>query len=176
MAGCPITNGTPSCSTGVCAVGMCNVGWYDTDGMASDGCECHEIGTDPGEFCMGAEDLGQLTDTNGDHTTYQGIIPTADDIDLIRFYGYDANDFFSDSYDVRIRLDSADPGIAMCVYRSGGHQSDCFFTGENCPQNRYYEYSGSWGTDDSADYIIKVYRTASTTPTCTSYTVFASNG
>ncbi|MFT3835588.1 MAG: choice-of-anchor D domain-containing protein [Myxococcaceae bacterium] len=174
--GCPITNGTPSCTGGVCSVGTCNVGWYDTDGQAADGCECQEIGNDPGEFCMGAQDLGTLNDEDGDSTTYQGLIPTADDVDLIRFFGNDQTGFFSDAYDVRIRLDSADPGISMCVYKNGGHQSDCFFSNQACPQNRYYEDDGSFGTDDSSDYIIKVYRTMSTAPTCTSYTIFASNG
>lgn len=176
--GCPILHGTPDCSAGTCSVGTCNTGWYDTDKSAATGCECQEVGTDPGAFCSAAQDLGQLTDNDNIQRSYSGVIPTADDIDMIRFFGYDGNGFFSDDFNVKVRLQSSDPGIQMCVYRhrTGSHQTDCFLEEETCPQNRYYERDGSYGTDDSADFTIKVTRVASTAPTCTSYTVFASNG
>jgi hypothetical protein len=177
-AGCPITNGTPSCTGGSCKVGMCNAGWYDSNLVAADGCECKEIGTDPGEFCADAQYMGTLKDTSGDSTTYTGIIPTGTDVDLVRFFAEDATNFFSDDFDVKIRMSSSDPGIAMCVYRAdnGNHQTDCFFTNEVCPPGRFVEKDGSIGKEDGADFVIKVYRTASTTNTCTSYTLFMSNG
>jgi hypothetical protein len=175
--GCPIANGTPSCSAGVCAVGMCNAGWYDTDQQASTGCECHEPVSDPGEFCADAVDLGSFSD-HGSSSNYTGIIPTAADVDLVRFFADDTFMVFSDSYDVKVRLESGDPGISFCVYRTdtANHQSDCFFSNEVCPTNRSFEKNSSGASDDSADYVIKVFRTASSTATCTPYTLFVSNG
>ena len=50
--------------------------------------------------------------------------------------------------DVRISIQSADPGVSMCVYHHGtsAHLSECFFEEESCA------------------------------PSCTPYTVFISNG
>ncbi len=177
QAGCPIANGTPSCQKGVCEVGSCNIGWYDTDGQASTGCECKEVGTDPGGFCATGVYLGTLED-NGSQTSHTGIVPLTDDVDIIRFFAEDAFQFLSDDFDVRIRLDSADPNIQMCVYRhnTGAHENDCFFSNEACPSNRTYRRDSSGAGDDSADFIIKVYRNKNAPPTCTAYTVFMSNG
>mgnify|MGYP001616549892 CR=1 FL=1 len=85
---------------------------------------------------------------------------------------------FSEKFKVKVRLSSSDPGIQMCVYRAetSSHQADCFFTNEVCPSSNYYEKGGSWGSEDGADFTVKVIRTASSTPTCTGYTVFMSNG
>jgi hypothetical protein len=182
MESCPIANGTPSCmgSMQTCSVGSCDTGYYDTNGSPTDGCECKEVSQkDPGQFCQDEAALGVLNDEDSSATTFTGIIPTPDDIDLVEFYGNDQTGFFSDAYDVKIRLDSADPGIQMCVYHHGGSQpaaGTCFFSDEVCPANRYYEKNGSWGTDDSADYVIKVFRTPQSTPTCSTYTLFMSNG
>lgn len=177
-AGCPIANGTPNCMSGSCKVGTCNVGFFDTDNAAANGCECKEVGTDPGAFCADSTYVGSLKDTDHAQTTHTGIVPTKDDVDLIRFYAEDATQFFTDDYKVKVRLSSSDPGITMCVYRNntGSHSPDCFYTNESCPSNGYYEKDGSFGTSDEADYIVKVTRTASSTPTCTPYTVFMSNG
>ena len=177
-AGCPIANGSPDCMSGSCKVGTCNVGYFDTDKAAANGCECKEVGTDPGSFCADSIYLGSLKDTDHAQTTHTGIIPSASDIDILRFYGEDATQFFSDDFNVKVRLSSTDPGIRMCVYRNnvGSHQNDCFFTNEACPSNGYFEKDGSFGTSDEADFIVKVFRTASSAPTCTPYTVFMSNG
>lgn len=175
--GCPITNGTPSCAAGVCSIGSCDFGFYDSDLQASNGCECAEIGQDPGSFCAESIYLGQLRD-NGSSRTFTGIIPTADDIDIIRFHGKDENQFFGDDYDVRITLNSADPAIQFCIYRFGtsDHQNECFFTGETCPSNRSYRHDGSTGPDDGSDYSIKIFRTQSSEPSCIPYSVFMRNG
>jgi hypothetical protein len=177
-AGCPIANGSPDCMSGSCKVGTCTSGYYDTDKAAANGCECKEVGTDPGAFCADSIYLGSLKDTDGAQTTHTGIITTAGDIDILRFYGEDATQFFSDDFKVKVRLASTDPGIQMCVYRNntGSHQPDCFFTNEACPSNGYFEKDGSFGSSDEADFIVKVFRTASSTATCTPYTVFMSNG
>ena len=177
-AGCPITNGTPSCTTGSCQVGTCNPGWYDTDKQASSGCECQEIGTDPGQFCADSTYIGVLKDNDHPHRTFTGKLAVDGDIDLVRFYAEDAFALFDENFHVRVSLSSSDPGINFCIYRtkSGSHQSDCFYNEESCPGNRYYDKDGSGGGEDGADFIIKVQRNASTTATCTPYTLFISNG
>ena len=113
-----------------------------------------------------------------DRSTFTGILPTAEDEAIIRFFGYDATGFLSDAYDVRITLESTDPNIKLCVYRhdTGSHATECYFDNESCPSNRSYRKDGSFGRDDSADYVIKVYRENGTAPTCTPYTLFIRNG
>jgi hypothetical protein len=176
-ASCPIANGTPSCSTGVCAVASCNSNFYDTDHNAANGCECAEAGGDPSAFCTGAADLGWFKDSDEVGSTFSGNLPVTSDVDLIRFFAEDANQFFSDEFIVKIRLSTSDPGIRMCVYEHrGNHDADCYWTAENCPSNNYFEHDGSSGTDDNADYLIKIYRDPSSPPTCAGYSVFVSNG
>ncbi|MEN9797433.1 MAG: hypothetical protein RL653_1129 [Pseudomonadota bacterium] len=175
--GCPIANGTPSCASGKCEVGTCNNGWYDTDGQAASGCECREPASDPGAFCADAQSAGNLPD-DGSSATWTGLVPTASDVDLIKFHAEDVNQFFSDDFDVNISLSSADPGISVCIYRhpTADGENDCFFTEETCPGNRTYRRDGSYGTEDGADFVIKVFRNASSVPACIPYTVFMKNG
>lgn len=177
-AGCPIANGTPSCATGSCQVGACNTGWYNTDKQASNGCECQEIGTDPGEFCANATYLGGLKDNDHARRTFTGLLAEDGDVDLIRFFAEDAFALFDENFRVKVSLSSSDPGIGFCIYRNptGSHQVDCFYNNEICPGNRYYEKGGSGGGADDADFIIKVTRSASSQATCTPYTLFISNG
>ncbi|MBI2374619.1 MAG: choice-of-anchor D domain-containing protein [Deltaproteobacteria bacterium] len=176
-AGCPIINGTPSCAGGVCSVGTCNTGYYDADGLASSGCECAEIGSDPGAFCAESANQGTLSD-EGDRSQFTGVVPTSDDIDLVRFFGRDDSQLFSDDYRVEITLQSADPGVRMCIYKhkTGDHDNNCYFDEENCPGNRAYSDDGSTGPDDSADYVVKVFRDPGVPGSCTAYTVFMKNG
>jgi hypothetical protein len=175
---CPIANGTPSCLTGTCQVGSCDGGWYDTDQSAATGCECKEIGTDPGSFCADATYLGRLRDKDKTQVTFTGILPIEDDIDVVRFFAEDASDLFSESFDVKVRLDSADPSIRFCIYRyrTSNHQNECYWTDENCPTTRYYRRNGTLGSGDDADFTIKVFRDPNAAPTCTPYTLFISNG
>jgi hypothetical protein len=177
-AGCPITNGTPTCTTGTCQVGSCNTGWHDTDKKASNGCECAEIGTDPGQFCADSTYIGGLKDNDHVHRTFTGLLADDGDVDLIRFFAEDAFALFDENFKVRVSLSSSDPTINFCIYRnpSGSHQVDCFYNNEICPGNRYYEKGGSGGGADDADFIIKVTRNPGSAATCTPYTLFISNG
>lgn len=177
-AGCPITNGTPSCASGKCEVGMCNAGFFDTDQDASSGCECAEVGVDPGHFCADSVYVGTLTDNDKDQTSRTGLIPLTDDEDLYRFFAVDAFTWLGENYKVKVRLDSTDPTIKLCVYRhdTPSHDNDCYFSNESCPANRTYQHGGSAGAGDDADFIVKVYRDANVGPTCTAYTLFMSNG
>ena len=178
-AGCPITNGTPTCARGVCEVGSCNTGWYDTDKLASSGCECHEASpTDPGEFCSDGVYVGNLKDTDAQQANFVGNLATDGDVDVIKFHAEDANSWFSEDFDVRIRLASVDPNIKMCVYRydTVAHLSDCYWTNEVCPSDNNYRKTGSLGSEDSADFTIKISRPAGTAATCSQYTLYMSNG
>ena len=79
---------------------------------------------------------------------------------------------FCDTLHFHVRLDSADPGVQLCVYHyKGSHDPNtCYLTEQQCPGNRTYEYD----TTDTSDFVIQVSRVASSTPTCTPYTVFVS--
>lgn len=174
---CPISHGTPSCSSGSCTVGSCNTGWYDTDKSAATGCECQEVGNDPGEFCQDSWNGGTLKDSDHKTVSFTGIIPVDGDKDVLRFFAEDAFQWFTDDFHVRIRLNTNDPTIKMCVYRhGGGHDANCYWTDEVCPQNNFYEKNNSGSGGDDADFLIKVYRTNGAANTCTGYTVFMSNG
>lgn len=182
--GCAVANATPSCMNGQCAIGMCNAGYYNTDGMASNGCECHETGTDPSAFCSMGEYKGNLKDTSGGTAQHVGMVPLANppgadegDVDWIRFHAEDANNVFSDDFDVRITLTTSDPDIEMCVYRhgTGSHDTSCYMSGENCGV-RSYRRDGSLGSNDDADFDIKIRRREGSAGQCTTYTLSMSNG
>ena len=174
---CPIANGTPACDTGSCSVGTCNTGWFDTDGNPATGCECSEVGTDPGAFCATARHMGTLNDNDGDQVTFTGKLPFEGDEDVIRFYAEDGFTWFGEDFDVKIRLTSSDPTIRMCVYRhNGGNTSECYWSNPTCPTNREYRKTGSAGSEDGANFLVKVFREDGAAPTCTAYTLFMSNG
>jgi hypothetical protein len=178
MAGCTVANAMPSCMNGQCGIASCNAGYFNTDGMVSNGCECQETGADPSSFCSMGVYKGVLRDTSGGTSQHQGMLPENGDVDWIRFYAEDASNIgFSDDFDVRINLTTTDPSIEMCVYRKGGtsHDSSCYMQGETCGI-RSYRRDGSLGSEDGADFDIKIYRRANAAPTCTTYTVSMSNG
>lgn len=186
LTACPIANGMPNCSMGVCTVGMCNTNYFDADQQAANGCECKEGSAnqsqsnnkDPGAFCASSADMGTLDDTQHQSVSFTGNLPIDGDVDIISFYASDSSALgFSDDYNVRVRLDSSDPNISMCVYRAPNAPSQgCALVNETCPSNRTYSKGGSLGSEDGADYAVKVFRKAGAAPTCTTYTVFMSNG
>ncbi len=186
---CQITHGTPDCNsqTHSCGVGSCDTGWYDNDDEPSTGCECRENDPsgDPASFCGSGRNKGTLSD-DGSSANHTGIIHASydangnrtDDVDWIGFFGQDNSQVFSEDYDVRINLSTTDPGIFMCVVRSNSGASFTF--GEGCTNNeqcgiRTYRYDGSYGSEDGAMYYVKIYRAASTAPTCNQYTVTMQN-
>jgi hypothetical protein len=143
----------------------------------ANGCECREIGSDPGGFCSSGVDKGTLAD-NGSSANHTGLIDSTDDVDQVRFFGEDRSQFLSDSYDVHINLTSSDPNITMCISRyqtSAATQCDGAGNGETCGL-RTYRKSGSLGPDDGAMYYIKIVRNPSMPATCTPYTLYMSNG
>ena len=84
---------------------------------------------------------------------------------------------FGDDFDVRINLTASDPNIVMCVYRqrTSARQGLCSM-GESTCDIRSYRRDGNLGTDDGADFDIKVYRRANSAPTCTTYSISMQNG
>ena len=65
----------------------------------------------------------------------------------------------------------------MCVYRhdTANHVSECFLENETCGI-RSYSRDGDYGSEDGADFVIKVYRPAGSPGSCASYTLSMSNG
>ncbi len=177
-AGCPIANGAPSCTAGTCEVGTCEPDWFDADRDPVTGCECREVPNEPGAFCADGHFAGTLVDEDGDDAVVSGVLAASDDVDVIRFFGKDEGfDVFGDAYSVRVRLESSDPSVQMCVYRknTGDHLNECYWDNENCPANRAYHRDGDAFDGDSADYIVKVFRDPNAASACTPYTVFMSN-
>jgi hypothetical protein len=176
-AGCPIAHGTPSCQMGTCSIGMCDVGYYDTDLSASNGCECREVGTDPGGFCSTGVDKGTLSD-NGSSANFTGLISTQNDEDYIRFFAEDASQLFSDNYDVNITLTSGDPNIFMCVsrYDTANSVNECYADSNKVCGIKSLRRDGSYGREDGAMYYIKVYRDPAAPATCTTYSLYMRNG
>ncbi len=177
-ASCTVANGTPSCSKGTCEIASCKPGWFDTDKLGATGCECKEVGVDPGAFCATSNYVGVLKDTDKSRASVTGVLPEDGDVDLIRFYGEDAFSAFSDNFDVRVQLSTGDPSIRMCVYRAdgGAHNDQCYFTNESCPADGNFRKDGGGIGDDGGDFIVKVFRAPGKAPTCSQYTVFLANG
>lgn len=187
---CQIVHGTPDCNsqTHSCGIASCDASWYDNDDEPSTGCECRELDPsgDPGGFCGQARSKGTLSDTGSSashtgiiHASYDSVGTRTDDVDYIAFFGEDSSSgqLFGDDYDVRINLSTTDPGIFMCITR---YETPTAAFGEGCTTNeqcglRTYRKEGSYGTEDGAMYYIKVYRTASSAPTCNQYTVTMQN-
>ena len=106
------------------------------------------------------------------------MLAAPNDIDVLRFFAEDNSGFFDEDYNVKIRLESNDPSIKLCIYRhdNENHSGECYFDNEECPQNRTYERDGTLGREDGADFIMKISRIDGVGPVCTTYTVFMSNG
>ena len=174
--GCPLAHATPSCAGGECSIESCQSSWFETDGVAANGCECSETANDPGGSCQDAVYLGELIDNEDDTASFQGVLPTADDVDVLRFFAKDAWSI-SDEFHVRVQLTSSDPNIRLCVYRheADSHQGDCYWTEEKCPANRVYDLPSAGNGGDDADFIVKVHR-PSGAPTCAGYSLTVSNG
>ena len=113
--------------------------------------------------------------SSANHT---GIIHSTDDEDWVRFFGEDRSQVFSDDYDVRITLSSADPNISMCVsrYDTSTSVNECYTSSNMQCGIRSFRKDGSYGREDGAMYYIKIYRNPTNAATCTPYTVYMQNG
>lgn len=181
--GCPVANGTPSCSSGRCEVDTCFAGFHDADTSWSTGCECGEDSTpqgtrDVGDFCSSGANVGPLTDNcgsgNSGWVNRTGTLHTTDDEDLYYFTADDGSsafcDTFGDSFRVQVQFVSAPPGVEFCV-RDTSAGGGC--GGENQRQCGLTSYSngGSYGSDDDSDVTVWVRRTPGYPPMCGNYTI-----
>ena len=109
------THGAPSCVSGCVRAERCDDGWNDADGEAANGCECQDP-SDPGDSARRRAILGSLSDTDGDRASWTGILPTQDDVDVLRFSSKTAP---TSSRRLRRTGNARNnrPGIQMCVYR-----------------------------------------------------------
>ncbi|MFZ9888729.1 MAG: choice-of-anchor D domain-containing protein, partial [Myxococcota bacterium] len=179
--GCPVANGTPSCSAGRCELGSCNPRFHDADEKLDNGCECREDGdsfVDVGGTCSAGVNVGPLGDGCSDHNDgwveRKGTIHSESDVDLYYFYAEDAGgvfcDTFGDSFKAQVQLQNAGPGVELCVRRVGGSGS-C--GGENqwtCGLTSW-SHSGSYASDDNSWVTVWVRRAPGAAPTCGTYTV-----
>jgi hypothetical protein len=180
--GCAMQHATPRCDSGACEIRACEVGYYNTDGVTSTGCECRIESPEPSGFCSEASFLGTLVDSDGNTFTVQGQLHHAGDVDWYNFFAFDEGgigQLFSDSYDVRITLTSP-PGQSykMCVFRvkRGAHESVCPPGADQpCSAVTSYRDDGTYGSDDSSDYFIKVWTDGPRT-SCGTYTLTMKNG
>lgn len=185
--GCPVVNGTPSCTSGRCEVGSCFERFHDTDEIYENGCECGEDTTpqgfrDIGATCSSGTDIGPLTDNCGDTNqwvTRQGTLHREGDEDLYYFQARDEGnvgcDTFGDSFKVRVRLKDPPPGVEFCV-RNAGSGSNC--GGENQRECGLTSFShgGGWGGDDSRDITVWVRQVPGFFPMCSEYSIeFSAN-
>jgi hypothetical protein len=177
--GCPMANGTPSCTTGSCQVGACYSGWHNADQAFSSGCECGEdtASGDVGGACFNGVNVGPLGDScsnNQSSTTRTGTLHDINDVDLYYFFADDGGsafcDTFGDSFRIKVELNAAAPaGLEFC-YR---HANDgCGGENQRICGNRVASFAnGSYGTDDDTWATIWVRWAPGSNPVCGNYTI-----
>ena len=74
------------------------------------------------------------------------------------------------------RLEDIGHGLLLLPHIDFRNANACILDEESCPGDRNYRKDGSLGPDDSADFTIKVFRSPQSAPSCTTYTIFVSNG
>ncbi|MSP17686.1 MAG: hypothetical protein EXR73_13965 [Myxococcales bacterium] len=192
-----VANAAPVCNgLGGCAVATCSAGFVDLDLRFDTGCECaNEPGESEVDECATAFDLGELPDTNT-LLLVEGTLAPENDVDHYRFRAVDVADDACDAFHVRITLAAEHQAEFAIDVRRGGCEGtlECEATPDyawftnftagpppaagECP---CYVPGGpdqalNHCTDDSADYIVRVYRVPGAVPTCTSYQIELSNG
>lgn len=174
--GCPVANGSPSCSAGHCEIGSCYSRWHDADGAFSNGCECGEDDTpqgkqDIGAFCSTGANVGPLYDNSSPKSvTRTGTLHSLDDVDLYFFQAVDNSQFLDDDYRVKVELTSAPPGLEFCVRlvdRGGG----CGGENQRTCGLRSYRGPGNSIGDDSEDVTVWVRWAPTAAPMCGQYTI-----
>lgn len=181
--GCPVSNGTPSCSNGTCDILECSAGWHDSDTNVQTGCECQEDrgGSDIGNVCSTRYDLGTLGDGCSDYPsqkTMEGTLHDRDDMDLFFMRTEDTwaafCDTFGDSSRTSVELVSAPPGLVLCaVIREvntgcGGYTT--YYDPSVCGNSKY-EHDGSYGSEDARDLTAWVMWHPDASPVCGSYSL-----
>ena len=185
---------------GICIDGNCGCppGTFDLDRDVA-GCECvAEPTIDQGNACNAPIDLGDVPDNGATMTLTGNVMP--DDREVwYRFRGVDSVDTSCDNYHVRVRLlENPDGLFEFAVFRGSCSAEEC---GSDTALDDY-----SWATDfratvasrltgqcpcdstppltanvsrcenDTAEYFVRVRRTAGAALSCLSYSLEISNG
>jgi len=174
--GCPMSNGTPSCTTGSCSVGTCFTGFHDADQSFSSGCECQEdTGGEIGAACFDGVNIGTLGDdcySGTRSTTRTGTLHHVDDEDLYYFFAKDDSavtcDTFSDSFGIRVSV-TGPPGLEIC--RRTGQDGCGGFNQRVCGSTVWTE-GGDWGSSDDTWVTVWVRWADGVAPMCGSYSLF----
>lgn len=181
--GCPVNNGTPSCTSGSCQVDTCFVGYHDADRSFATGCECGEDtgpngSVEVGDFCSSGANVGPLADAcgsgNRQWVNRYGTLHDAADEDLYFFHADDGGsitcDTFGDSFKARVQLVNPPPGVELCVRATNGGGGCGGENQRNCGLTSWSSDSG-WGSDGDVDVTVWVRRTPGSAPMCGDYRV-----
>ncbi|EYF06312.1 MopE-related protein [Chondromyces apiculatus] len=172
-----------ACTTGTCQITTCNGGYANINGASADGCECV---TD--SWATSCSVAGSVAVPLGGTTTMSGKVETASGSDWLTFNFTVPN--VGQPYRPKVQLtDSGGGQYRMDVMvNCAGQAAGCSTTGGGNNENginvstweqNYGGYTG--GPNCCTDYTprqstvrVRVYR-ASGVPTCTNYTVTATN-
>ena len=192
-------NGEVICLHGECIIGSCDPGFVDIDGDPSTGCEC-ALTTSGGDTCVTAETVGPLTDVPGGQTeTRTGILQENEE----RWYYVQAIDEpdvgagACDNFHFRVQF-ITNPGDVYkldIIAETCGGADECAqsvvdfqryrnFRDESNPADPIGECPCSDApligenicTDNSAVYLIRIFREPGTTLSCDSYELEFTNG
>ena len=173
-----------SCTQGSCHVTNCNTGYANIDGAPANGCECV---TD--SWAQSCNVAGSLSVPLGGTVTMTGKIEAATSSDWVTFnftvpgvgQGYHPKITLTDSgggqYGMDVMVNCA--GTAAGCSTTGGANNESGINATTWEQN-YNGYVAGPGccsdnTPRASSVRIRVYRKNGNTPTCTNYTVTATN-
>ena len=176
--GCPVTNGTPSCSSGACAIDTCINRFHDADHVFASGCECGEDLIPAGagtrrdvEGTCGGMNIGTLNDKdNPRSSTYSGTLHSETDVDLFVFRASDQSQFLNDDYGARVELIDAPPGVNMFARFADAGQG-CGGENQRSGPSRDLRGRGNSTSDNSEDVTVWVEWAPGSSPVCASYTL-----
>ena len=186
--GCPVTNGTPSCSSGACAIDVCINRFHDADQSFGSGCECGEDlvpaggGTrrDVGGTCDTSVNIGPIGDNCADvqEVRRTGTLHDESDVDLYVFHATDESRFFGcdftgDSWGVLARLEGAPADMRVCAQRSGNGCGGVDSRTCGTTEVRFAGGNDPFGGSDTSDITVWVEWAPGSFPQCGQYTLFA---
>lgn len=191
----PVENGTPRCNgLGGCSIESCGQGYVDVDNLYSNGCECGQEASENGaQACDAAIDLGAIPDSDNVLEVSGNLVPLGD-VDFFRFVAIDNADSSCDTFHVRVQfLENPEDEFRFEVLRGGcagapvcSSATDMrWYTNFNtpgppplgqCPCSAAGSPGVNICSDDSAEFIVRVFRAPGRGLSCNSYKLEISNG
>jgi hypothetical protein len=166
-----------ACSSGSCAIAQCKAGYANIDGAPGDGCECASDAYQTSCLAAGTQSVAK-----GTTVTLQGKVETANGSDYVKLQF--APTPIGQLYHPKIVLsDNAGQQYAMDVLADcNGVVTGPDHNGANIDtwEQSYFLYQQGAGccsdnTPRLTSVIVRIYRRNADQPTCTSYTVTATN-